>query len=190
MVREVVIFESLFKANLWIWVFGWLFHAALFAVLGRHLRYFTQPIWSWALLLQPIAVPAALAMLAGLAGLWIRRVAVERIRFISTPSDHLMLLLLIGIASSGLGMTALRHTDVISVKIFIQSWMHLNPQNLPDDPLLLVHLALVSLLMLVFPFSKLLHAPGVFFSPTRNQADNPRTSRHLAPWAAKFDLER
>jgi hypothetical protein len=32
--------------------------------------------------------------------------------------------------------------------------------------------------MLVFPFSKLLHAPGVFFSPTRNQADNPREHRH------------
>ena len=33
--------------------------------------------------------------------------------------------------------------------------------------------------MIVFPFSKLLHAPGVFFSPTRNQADNPREKRHL-----------
>jgi hypothetical protein len=44
--------------------------------------------------------------------------------------------------------------------------------------------------MLVFPFSKLLHAPGVFFSPTRNQTDNPRSVRHVAPWAAKFDVER
>ena len=33
--------------------------------------------------------------------------------------------------------------------------------------------------MLVFPFSKLLHAPGVFFSPTRNQVDNAREQRHL-----------
>jgi hypothetical protein len=32
--------------------------------------------------------------------------------------------------------------------------------------------------MIVFPFSKLLHAPGVFFSPTRNQADNPREMRY------------
>ena len=39
MFREVVFFESLFKANLWIWVFGWLFHAALLLVLLRHLRY-------------------------------------------------------------------------------------------------------------------------------------------------------
>ena len=41
--------------------------------------------------------------------------------------------------------------------------------------------------MLVFPLSKLLHAPGLFFSPTRNQSDDPRESRHLAAWAAALD---
>jgi nitrate reductase gamma subunit len=50
-----------------------------------------------------------------------------------------------------------------------------------------VHLTLVALLMIIFPFSKLLHAPGVFFSPTRNQADDPREKRHLAPWAAELE---
>ncbi len=52
--------------------------------------------------------------------------------------------------------------------------MYFDWQPLPADPLLLVHLALVATLMIIFPFSKLLHAPGVFFSPTRNQVDNPR----------------
>ena len=54
----------------------------------------------------------------------------------------------------------------------------------------MIHLGLVLLLMFVFPFSKLLHAPGVFFSPSRNQADNPREKRHLAPWAAALDARR
>ena len=52
---------------------------------------------------------------------------------------------------------------------------------------LLAHLALVALLMVIFPISKLLHAPGIFFSPTRNQVDNPREARHIAAWAAEFD---
>jgi hypothetical protein len=52
---------------------------------------------------------------------------------------------------------------------------------------LLVHLGLVALLMLIFPISKLLHAPGLFFSPTRNQTDNPREARHVAAWAAALD---
>jgi len=45
----------------------------------------------------------------------------------------------------------------------------------------------VALLMVIFPISKLLHAPGIFFSPTRNQADNPREHRHVAAWAARLD---
>jgi hypothetical protein len=43
------------------------------------------------------------------------------------------------------------------------------------------------MLMVVFPFSKLLHAPGIFFSPSRNQVDNPREKRHLAGWARKLE---
>jgi nitrate reductase gamma subunit len=64
-------------------------------------------------------------------------------------------------------------------------WGHL--QTLPVDVALLAHLLLVIALMVVFPFSKLLHAPGVFFSPTRNQVDNARERRHLAPWAAELE---
>ena len=45
-------------------------------------------------------------------------------------------------------------------------------------------------LMAVFPFSKLLHAPGLFFSPTRNQADDSRERRHIAPWAARGEEPR
>ena len=44
--------------------------------------------------------------------------------------------------------------------------------------------------MAVFPFSKLLHAPGLFFSPTRNQADDSRERRHIAPWAARGEEPR
>jgi len=95
--KEVVFFESLFKANKWTWLFGWIFHFAMLLVLLRHLRYFTEPVWFWVKWVQPFGMYAGFAMVAGLAGLWVRRIAVERVRYISAPSDHLMLLLLIGI---------------------------------------------------------------------------------------------
>ena len=60
---------------------------------------------------------------------------------------------------------------------------------MPASPILLVHLFLVALLMLIFPISKLLHAPGVFFSPTRNQVDNPREKRHIVPWALALEQQ-
>jgi len=187
MAREVLFFESLFKANLWTWGLGWLFHASLALVLLRHLRYFTEPVWAWVAFIQPFGVYAGITMLLSLAGLWARRLFVERIRYISTPSDHLMLALLMAIAASGLLMKFLAHTDVIAVKGFILGLMYFNWQPLPAHLGLYVHLFLVAVLLLIFPISKLLHAPGLFFSPSRNQTDNPREKRHLAAWAAELE---
>ncbi|MFQ5437594.1 MAG: respiratory nitrate reductase subunit gamma [Paracoccaceae bacterium] len=189
MVRELVFFESLFKSNKWIWIFGYLFHGALLLVLLRHLRYFTQPVWFWVDIVQPFGVYAALAMALGLAGLWARRIMVERIRYISGPSDHLMLALLLGIALSGMTMKFASGTDIIAVKVFFLGLLRFQINELPTTPALLVHLVLVATLMIIFPISKLLHAPGVFFSPTRNQVDNPREKRHLAPWAAELEKQ-
>jgi nitrate reductase gamma subunit len=185
--REVLLFESLFRASLWLWLCGWLFHAGLALVLARHLRYFTEPVWSWVAFLQPFGVYAAFAMVLGLAGLMVRRIFVARVRYISTPSDHLMLVLLLAIALSGLAMKYFAHTDIVAVKAFFLGLLYADWQPLPADPVLYVHLLLVAALMLVFPVSKLLHAPGIFFSPSRNQADDPRERRHLAAWAAKLD---
>ena len=187
MVKEVVVFESLFKANKWIWIFGWLFHFGLLLVLLRHLRYFTQPVWVWVEVLQPFGKYASFLMVIGLAGLLARRFLVDRVRYISTPSDYLMLVLILGIGITGMLMTFVVHTDIIALKQFFLGLMYLDIQPLPQDPILLIHLALVAFLMMIFPISKLLHAPGLFFSPTRNQVDNPRERRHIAAWAARLD---
>ena len=187
MAREVLWFESLFKSNKWTWAFGWLFHAGLLLVLLRHLRYFQEPVWTPIVMVQFIGTYAGFAMAAGLAGLWARRFLVDRVRYISTPSDHLHLALLLAIAGSGLLMRFVAHTDIVALKAFMLGLMRFDWQPLPGDPLLLLHLTLVALLMIVFPISKLLHAPGLFFSPTRYQVDNPREARHVAAWAAALD---
>ena len=186
MLVEVTLFRSLFRSNKWIWLFGWLFHVALLVVLLRHLRYFTEPVWTLIGLIQPFGIYAGFAMIAGLAGLWARRVLVGRVRYISNPSDHLMLALLVAIAASGLSMKYFAHTDIVALKAFFIGLMVFDWQPLPADPLLLVHLALVAALMIVFPLSKLLHAPGVFFSPTLNQVDDARERRHVAGWSARI----
>ena len=185
--REVVFFESLFKASKWTWIFGWMFHAALLLVILRHFRYFQQPVWDLIAFVQPFGTYAGFAMVAGLGGLWARRFLVDRVRYISTPSDHLHLALLVAIGLSGLGMRFVSHTDIVAVKAFMLGLMRFDIQPLPTDPLLLLHLALVALLMLIFPISKLLHAPGLFFSPTRNQADTSRGARHIAAWASALE---
>lgn len=185
--REVVFFESLFKATKWTWIFGWVFHAALLLVLIRHLRYFQESVWTVVALAQPFGLYAAFGMVIGLGGLWARRFLVDRVRYISTPSDHLMLALLLAIGLTGLGMKYVAHTDIVMLKNFMQGLMTFSIQPIPSDPLLLAHLFLVATLMAIFPISKLMHAPGLFFSPSRNQADNPREHRYVSAWAAKLD---
>ncbi len=187
MAREVVLFESLFKSSKWTWIFGWMFHLGLFLVLVRHLRYFIADVPGWLNAVQPFGKYAAFMMVAGLGGLLARRFLVDRVRYISTPSDYLHLLLLIGIGMSGAMMTFVAHTDIVALKMFALGLMRFAPQPVPEDPVLLAHLTMVAVLMIIFPISKLLHAPGVFFSPTRNQADNPRERRHLADWAAQLE---
>jgi len=184
MAREVVLFESLFKSSKWTWFFGWMFHFALLLVALRHLRYVTEPVWTWVTLIQPFGMYAGFALIAGLLGLAARRVLVDRVRTISTPSDHLMLVLLLAIGASGLAMRFVAPTDIVAVKAFMLGLMYFDPQPMPTDPLLLLHLGLVIVLMIVFPISKLVHAVGIFFSPTRNQADDPRENRHVTAWAA------
>ena len=188
--RELVLFETLYRSDKWIWFFGWIFHLGLFLVLARHLRYFTEPVWGWVVLLQPLGKYGAFAMVGGLVGLWARRLLVDRVRYISRPSDHLMLALLVGIAGSGLVISYVTYTDIVAVKAFFLGLMRIDwgyLQILPADFALFVHLLLAIALMAVFPFSKLLHAPGVFFSPTLNQVDDARKRRHLAPWAAELE---
>ncbi len=179
MLREVFMFESLFKASKWTWIFGYLFHAGLAVALLAHLRYFTEPVWWWVALIAPFSKYAGLAMLTGLTGLLLRRLFVDRVRYISAPSDFLMLLLLMIIALSGLLMRYWLHPDIVQVKQFALGLLSFEFATLPGSFALVLHLLLVVVLLVIFPFSKLLHAPGVFFSPSRNQVDNPREKRHI-----------
>lgn len=188
--REVVLFESLFKASKWTWLFGWLFHAGLFLVLLAHLRYFTEPVWWWVALIAQFSPYAGMMMMVGLAGLLIRRFAVGRVRYISAPSDFLMLVFLMAIAGSGLVMRYWFHADIVQVKQFALSLLSFEFGFLSFNQVLVMHLFLVAVLMLIFPFSKLLHAPGLFFSPSRNQVDNPRERRHISRWAKRLESDR
>lgn len=190
MLREVVLFGSLFKANKWTWLFGWLFHAGLLLVLIRHIRYFWPgDLPDIFLLTQPFKY-AAFLMVIGLLGLLGRRIFVDRIRYISAPSDYLMLIMLLIIGISGVVMTFTdNHTDIVMVKEFASGLVVFDWTDLPTELHFLVHFFLAFVLLAIFPISKLLHAPGVFFSPTLNQVDDSRKKRHISPWAFKQEQQ-
>lgn len=209
MALEVLLFRSLFRntdvamvgqkpvygSAKWLWFFGLLFHWSLLIVVLRHLRFFSEPI---APLLSglsaldgffEIGVPTLFlsdaALLAGLSFLLIRRAVVPQLRYISLFTDYFALLLILGIATTGLLMRHLFPADLLQVKNMALGWVTFSP-TVPKvfGPLLSIHLTFVFTLMAWFPFSKLMHMGGVFLSPTRNLANDNRRKRHLNPWNA------
>ncbi len=209
MALEVLAFRSLFRntrveilpgkekvnyiADKALWAAALAFHWAMFIVVLRHFRFFIEPVPAWVEMLQsadgffqvglPVYYLTTFLMVAGLAFLLARRILDDKIRYISLPSDYFALYLLLGIALTGILMRHVEKIDVVQVKAAIAGWASFQPVAPVGVGLwYFVHVGLVSALLIYFPFSKLMHAPGVFLSPTRNLANTNRTARHINPW--------
>jgi nitrate reductase gamma subunit len=208
MALEVLLFRSLFRntrAELrdgprlayaptkWLWAAGLAFHWSFLIIFLRHFKYFVEPVPAWVSGMQsldgffqiglPIILLTDIVIVVAVSFLFVRRLWDRKLRYLSLPSDYFPLLLILGIALSGIYMRYFVKTDIIAVKELGTGLLSLHP-ILPHGIAteFFVHLFLVSTLAAYFPFSKLLHAPGVFFSPTRNLVSNNRRKRHINPW--------
>ncbi len=210
MALEIFAFRSLFRntktqlvdgklsypSNKWLWAMGLAFHYSMLLVLIRHLRFFTEPIPKFVLLVTqadefmlagPFAVPAVFAttvvFLGAVTFLFLRRLLSPQIRYFTLANDYFPLFLLLGIGLSGAWLRHISKIDVPAVKAMVMGLIHLSPHQVDGvGPLFYGHLFLVSTLLAYFPFSKLMHMAGVFMSPTRNLRANTREYRHVNPW--------
>jgi len=208
MAVEVLFFRSLFRntktelkngpkivygSNKWLWLGGLMFHYSFLVIFIRHFKYFAEPVPFFVDILQnldgffqigvPILYATDIVILLALGYLFFRRLVVPYLRYLSLPGDYFPLLLIGGIAVTGILMRYFYKVDIVAVKKLGTGLLSLNP-ILPEGIGLLfyVHLFLVSALIAYFPFSKLVHLTGVFMSPTRNLANNNRMKRHINPW--------
>lgn len=179
---DVLIFPNLFQADKALWLGAWIFHACLFLILFRHLRYFLYPVPSIIIDWQTICVYAGFFFPIPALYLFWRRVAMSRVLYISGLPDYITLILLTAIASTGMLVYYFARVYVVDVKAFMLGLLSFAPVQPPQHPIFLVHFLLVCGLLIWFPFSKLMHAGGIFFSPTRNQRDNLLKQRHVNPW--------
>lgn len=126
---------------------------------------------------------SGIVLLAALTYLLLRRVLDQKLHYISLASDYFPLFLLLGIGVTGILMRYFIRADIIAAKELALGLVTLHPR-LPEGigAILYIHLFLVSILLAYFPFSKLMHLAGVFFSMTRNMANNNRAVRHANPW--------
>ena len=177
----------------WLWLGAIAFHYAFLVVLLRHLRFFTEPVPGFVHLLDsadgflqffiPTVYISGIVLLVIAAYLLVRRVTQPQLRYISLAADYFPLFLVLGIGITGVLMRYIYKVDIIAVKQLVIGLVTLHPQ-VPAGigSLFYIHIFLVSVLFAYFPFSKLMHAPGVFLSPTRSLANTNRMKRHVNPW--------
>ncbi len=165
-------FPSLFKADRVLWAAGVSFHLLLWLVLLRHLRYFLYPIPGWVEGIQTVGLYAGYLIPIPLALLVARRLTGERTLYVSILGDYFSVFLLLSMTVSGLLLKLVFRTYLVDVKAMVQGLIHFQPVTPEVHWLFGLHFLLVMVLLIYFPFSKLMHSGGLFLSPTRNQRAN------------------
>jgi nitrate reductase gamma subunit len=98
-----------------------------------------------------------LVFVASLLALAIRRLANSEVRYLSASCEYFDLGLLLAIAATGLALRWLSTgTDLAAVRGYLAALLSLRPV-LPPSGIFLAHFTLVNLLLIYFPFSKLVH---------------------------------
>jgi len=208
MAMEVLLFRSLFRntrvelrdgpklsyaSSKWLWLGGLAFHYTFLFIVIRHLRLFFEPVPGAIAIVEsldgffqvgaPVVYITDLIFLGAVTFLFLRRVIIPQVRYISLAADYFPLFLIGGIGITGVLMRYFLKTDVVGIKELTMGWVTLKPV-VPQgiNIIFYIHLFLVSSLLIYFPMSKLMHMAGVFLSPTRNLANNNRAAMHVNPW--------
>jgi nitrate reductase gamma subunit len=185
----------------WLWLAALAFHYAFLTVVIRHLRFFTEPIPFFVQMIErldgfiqagiapipgfmlPSVWISGFVLLAAVTFLFLRRIYIPQVSYISLPADYFPLFLISAVAITGILMRYVLKVDIVGVKNLTLGLVTFSPK-VPDGigVLFYIHLFLVCVLLAYIPFSKILHMAGIFLSPTRNLSNNSRFVRHLNPW--------
>lgn len=172
-IADCLFFPQLIRSDLYLWAAAFLFHLSLLGVLLGHLHLlfrFPENLESW---VSVASAPAGLALGAAwtlsAAYLLARRFTPSG-RDVSQLSDYLILLLIMSIALTGISLKMFSPLDLGVYQVYLQNLLALRPHlpapllASPHQRLFAAHLLSVNLLLVCFPFSKLVHCFGSFIT--------------------------
>ncbi len=178
--KEVLFFKSLFHGDRVLWILAWTFHAVLLLIFLGHFRVVTGIID--AMLTPMIGEEGVQAMSAGAGGaagavilaavalLFVRRLTLQRAREVTGPADYLALALIGVVIITGDMMRFCGETFHISLDGTREHFLALvtfsadASAKVLEHNTFLVHLCLALILIVLIPFSKILHLGGIFFT--------------------------
>ena len=178
--KEAVFFKSLFYGDIVLWIIAWVFHVVLALIVVGHFRVFTGAIDA---MLEPLigkeGVETMSSGAGGVAGILILiavalllfwRLVLQRAREVTGLADYLALLLIAAIIITGDMMRfSPDHFDLNYTREYFAALATFSFSNVTTMPalannLFLVHMGLALLLIMLIPFSKILHLGGIFFT--------------------------
>jgi nitrate reductase gamma subunit len=182
-----------------LWLGAMALHWSLLVIVVRHLRLFVDPVPGVAAGLAALdgffeigtprwyATDAIVAV--ALAYLLVRRLRDPLLRYLTLPADYVALAALMIVTGTGIALRYGARVDLVDVRTFALGLAAVAPVPLKDMNLwLAAHVAAVAFLLAMLPFTKMVHAAGLWLSPTRNQANDGRRRRHVNPWNAPVDV--
>jgi nitrate reductase gamma subunit len=167
--------KGLFSVNKLLWAGGFIMHLGLLLLILGHIRVVTDFYFLWDWLNWGDAETHTFSAVAGsIAGvlftvplfyLLFRRFS-GKIKILSTPEDYFVLVLLVAIAVTGMHMRLVLEVEQHPMRVFMQGLYKFRWEPVPESAGLsfVWHFALVQLLMIYFPFGKLMHTIGSFFN--------------------------
>ena len=167
--------KGLFTVNKLLWVGGFIMHLGLLLLILGHIRVVTDFyfLWDWLnwgeaethTFSAAAGTGAGLLFMIPLFYLFFRRFG-GKIKILSTPEDYFVLVMLVGIAITGMHMRLVSEVEQHPMRVFMQGLYKFDWQPLPESAGLsfIWHFALVQLLMIYFPFGKLTHTIGSVFN--------------------------
>lgn len=167
--------KGLFKVNRLLWAGGFVMHVGLLLLIVGHIRVVTDFYFLWDWIgwgegeLHTFSVVAGLTagflFMIPLLYLLLRRFS-GSVKWLSAPEDYFVLVLLVTIAVTGMHMRLVREVDQHAMRAFMQGLYAFSWKPVPESAgvSFLWHFVLVQILMIYFPFGKLLHTIGSVFN--------------------------
>lgn len=202
---EFLLCRSLYREDKFLWLWVWLFHISLVMVVAGHVLgiYFLRSqftpvglsVVTSRVLSSFLGGMTGIVMTISLSVLLSRRILNPEIRRLSQPDNYFELLLLSAIVLTGALMYFPGfHVDLKAVRAYMGGLLSLNPVPFPHSPPFIIHFMFVNMLLLYFPFSRLLHsagffvnramlveAPPVYPTPARNAPRSDFATKKLHP---------
>jgi nitrate reductase gamma subunit len=172
--REILFFDSLRRGDKWLWLWVWLLHISLVFIIIGHIAgiyYLTRQFMLIGFSAEASSSLSAwlgtifgVIFLVSLLALFCRRMTIPEVKRLSDPADYFVLGLLLAIAVTGMLMRLVSDVGLPAVRAYIAGLFTLHPVPIPKSWLFISHFTLVNILLLYFPFSKLIHMVGIFIS--------------------------